>query len=84
MSFSFASGSASRKVCIGVLPNHGTYYLGLLAQTYERADQTDEALDLVETALVAKVALVSPVPMSPAQRTAALGSNPVVRSRLQE
>ena len=30
---------------------HGTYYLGLLAQTCERAGQTDEALDLVETAL---------------------------------
>jgi predicted ATPase len=30
---------------------HETYYLALLAQTCERADQTDEALDLVETAL---------------------------------
>ena len=30
---------------------HGTYYLGLLAQTCERAGQTDEALDLVATAL---------------------------------
>jgi len=30
---------------------HGTYYLGLLAQTCERAGQTDEALELVATAL---------------------------------
>jgi len=30
---------------------HGTYYLALLAQTCERADQIDEALDLVNTAL---------------------------------
>jgi predicted ATPase len=30
---------------------HGTYYLGLLAQAYERADQSDEALDLVDRAL---------------------------------
>jgi class 3 adenylate cyclase/predicted ATPase len=30
---------------------HETYYLGLLAQTCERADQTDEALDLIDTAL---------------------------------
>jgi predicted ATPase len=30
---------------------HGTYYLGLLAQACERADETDEALDLVDRAL---------------------------------
>jgi predicted ATPase len=30
---------------------HGTYYLGLLAQTCERAGQIDEAFDLVDTAL---------------------------------
>jgi predicted ATPase len=30
---------------------HGTYYLGLLAQTCERAGQSDEALALVATAL---------------------------------
>jgi len=30
---------------------HGTFYLGLLAQTCERAGQTDEALALVATAL---------------------------------
>jgi predicted ATPase len=30
---------------------HGTYYLGLLAQACERADRTDEALDLVDRAL---------------------------------
>jgi predicted ATPase len=30
---------------------HGTYYLGLLAHTCERAGETDEALDLVNTAL---------------------------------
>jgi class 3 adenylate cyclase/predicted ATPase len=30
---------------------HGTYYLGLLAQTSERAGQIDEAMDLVGTAL---------------------------------
>jgi predicted ATPase len=32
---------------------HGTYYLGLLAQACERADQPDEALDLVDRALEA-------------------------------
>jgi predicted ATPase len=30
---------------------HGTYYLGLLAQTCERAGQIDEAMDLVGTAV---------------------------------
>jgi predicted ATPase len=32
---------------------HGTYYLGLLAQACERADQPDEALDLIDRALEA-------------------------------
>jgi predicted ATPase/class 3 adenylate cyclase len=35
---------------IGSLPNH-TYYLGLFAQSCERAGRADEALDLLDTAL---------------------------------